>query len=320
MCNCKEESKCGNCTNYRYDSFHNEEYCNKTGKLTHHSYICNDYENEEEVERRKLKQRYLFRKHNWMPDYLVQKPARVVHCKKEDYDVYIGRGKCPKTGKYSIWGNPFIIGKDGIIKHVFEKRGYQILEKGTNISPAWVPNRLELAASLSYTGDPEIYLLTGTGKVIRRLTENRGIDVSPSWAPDGRQFAFVSKRSGTPQIYIQDLASGDTRRLTYEGKNNTQPSWSPRGDKIAYTAIEDGQINIRVIGVDGSGLRQLTINAGDNESPAWSPDGSLLVFSSTREGPSRIYVMNAFGTDQRRLLSLPGKQSEPKWSARLGNL
>lgn len=31
--------------------------------------------------------------------------SRVVHCKKEPYDVYIGRG--------SIWGNPFVIGKDG---------------------------------------------------------------------------------------------------------------------------------------------------------------------------------------------------------------
>jgi len=209
---------------------------------------------------------------------------------------------------------------DLYIKHTTEKRGHQVLKKGTSISPAWVPNRLELAASLSHTGDPEIYLLTGTGKVIRRLTENRGIDVSPSWSPDGRRFAFVSKRSGTPQIYIKDTASGESRRLTYEGKNNTQPSWSPRGDKIAYTAIEKGQINIRVIGVDGSGLRQLTINSGDNESPSWSPDGSLLVFSSTREGPSRIYVMNAFGTDQRRLLTLPGKQSEPQWSSRLGNL
>lgn len=33
----------------------------------------------------------------------------VVHCKKHEYDVYIGRGKCPKTGKTSKWGNPFTI-------------------------------------------------------------------------------------------------------------------------------------------------------------------------------------------------------------------
>ena len=37
----------------------------------------------------------------------------VVHCKKEKYDVYIGRA-VPRSGlKASIWGNPFAIGKDG---------------------------------------------------------------------------------------------------------------------------------------------------------------------------------------------------------------
>lgn len=31
----------------------------------------------------------------------------VVHCMKETYDIYIGRGRCPKTGAYGKWGNPF---------------------------------------------------------------------------------------------------------------------------------------------------------------------------------------------------------------------
>ena len=38
---------------------------------------------------------------------------RVVHNKKEPYDVYIGRG--------SKWGNRFIIGKDGTREEVIEK-------------------------------------------------------------------------------------------------------------------------------------------------------------------------------------------------------
>ena len=37
----------------------------------------------------------------------------VVHCKKEPFDVYIGRG--------SKWGNPFVIGKDGTRTEVIEK-------------------------------------------------------------------------------------------------------------------------------------------------------------------------------------------------------
>ena len=39
--------------------------------------------------------------------------ARAVHCKKEAYDIYIGRP--------SKWGNPFVIGKDGSREDVVEK-------------------------------------------------------------------------------------------------------------------------------------------------------------------------------------------------------
>lgn len=39
--------------------------------------------------------------------------SRVVHCKREPYDVYIGRP--------SKWGNPFSIGKDGTREQVIEK-------------------------------------------------------------------------------------------------------------------------------------------------------------------------------------------------------
>lgn len=38
---------------------------------------------------------------------------KVVHCKKEPYDVYIGRP--------SKWGNPFQIGRDGTREEVLEK-------------------------------------------------------------------------------------------------------------------------------------------------------------------------------------------------------
>ena len=200
------------------------------------------------------------------------------------------------------------------IKNIKEKRGTVVAKPGVNITPAWVPGQFSLAATLSFTGDPEIYMLTGTGKIIKRLTHMWGIDVSPTFSPDGKQMAFVSKRSGTPQIYIMNLDTGIARRLTFEGQYNTTPSWSPRGDKIAYSSLNNGQFDVYVIDISGQNLRGLTENAGDNESPTWSPDGSLIAFSSNREGKSRIYVMTAYGTEQRRLLKLPGEQTNPKWS------
>ena len=203
---------------------------------------------------------------------------------------------------------------DLFIKNLAEIQEISIANKGINITPAWVPGKFELAATLSFSGDQEIYLLTGSGKIIKRLTNMQGSDISPAWSPAGKKLAFVSNRSGNPQIYIQNMDSGKVRRLTYEGNYNTQPSWSPQGDKIAYASFGDNHHNIFVIDVEGRQPIQLTYESGDNEAPSWSPDGSLIVFSSTREGPSRLYVMTASGTDQRRLLVLNGEQTNPKWS------
>lgn len=208
---------------------------------------------------------------------------------------------------------------DLYIQNLRENRGTVVSKKGINIAPAWVPNGTDLAATLSFSGDQEIYLLSRQGQVIRKLTDHWGIDTSPTWAPDGKRFAFVSSRSGTPQIYIKEVETGRVERLTYQGRYNTQPSWSPRGDRIAYSAMERGEINIHVIDVETRTPVRLTYHSGKNESPTWSPDGSLIAFSTTREGGGeyRLYVMTAYGTDQRRLLDMPGEQTQPAWSPRI---
>ena len=206
-------------------------------------------------------------------------------------------------------GNP-----DLYIRDLKQGQEIKVSKPGINSTPAWAPGKFEMAATMSFSGDSEIYLLTGAGKIIKRLTQSHGIDTTPSWSPDGKKIAFESARSGNAQIYIKDLVSGTVRRLTYEGTKNTQPSWSPRGDKIAYTSEMSGGNNIFVIGLDGQDPVQLTYDSGNNEAATWSPDGSLIAFSSNREGPSRIYVMTAYGTDQRRLLVLAGEQTKPKWS------
>ncbi len=210
---------------------------------------------------------------------------------------------------------------DIYIKNLKENRGTVINHKGMNISPDWMPGQLKLAAALSFSGSQEIYLLTRTGEIIKKISQSYGINVSPRFSPDGTKIAFTSNRGGTPQIYVKDLSSGDERRVTFQGKYNTSPAWSPDGSRIAYVGIEKNQIDLFVIklGADldaGIGVPiQLTRNQGDNEDSTWSPDGSLIAFSSTREGGvAKIFVMTAAGTDQRRLFSFGGKQTQPCWS------
>lgn len=54
--------------------------------------------------------------------------TKVVHCKKEPFDIYIGRP--------SKWGNPFAIGPDGTRTEAIEK--YR----------QWLPSQPELMAAL----------------------------------------------------------------------------------------------------------------------------------------------------------------------------
>ena len=46
--------------------------------------------------------------------------TRIVHCKKENFDIYIGRP--------SIWGNPFAVGRHGSREQVIEKYKEHVLQ------------------------------------------------------------------------------------------------------------------------------------------------------------------------------------------------
>lgn len=204
---------------------------------------------------------------------------------------------------------------DIYIKHLKGNRGAIVNYDGMNISPDWMPGQLKLAATLSFSGSQQIYLLTKKGEIIKRVTKSWGVNVSPKFSPDGKRILFTSSKGGNPQIYLQELESGEVRRLTFQGRYNTSSAWSPDGKKIAYVGIEKNKINIFVMDLESGNPVQLTMNQRDNEDPTWSPDGSLIAFKSNREGgKSRVFVMTAAGTDQRRLLTLKGQQSQPHWS------
>lgn len=48
-----------------------------------------------------------------LDNYEIGEFMKVVHCKKEQFDIYIGRP--------TKWGNPFSIGKDGTREEVIKK-------------------------------------------------------------------------------------------------------------------------------------------------------------------------------------------------------
>ncbi len=190
--------------------------------------------------------------------------------------------------------------------------------KGVNYSPAWSPYGKYIIITMSNDETPDLYKLSLTGQILKRLTKANGINVSPSFSPDGKKIAFVSDRTGEPQIYTMNLRTGRTTRITYDGFENTTPSWSPDGKWIAFTARTDNGYQISKIAAEGRAKPiQLTNYWGSHESPKWSPDSRQISFTRTRNGVSKICTITSDGQWLRELFTLQGNQTNGNWSGRL---
>jgi TolB protein len=180
------------------------------------------------------------------------------------------------------------------------------------ISPAYSATG-ELAVSLDFKGNPDIYLLDGEGKVRSTLVENWAIDISPTFDAKGEKMAFVSSRFGNPHIFLLNRSTGEVRRITYEGKYNTAPSMSPDGKHIAFSRMLPEGHRIFVTEVATGRETQITFGPGNDESPAFATDGYFLAFSSNRNGVKRIYLTNRFGEDPRMVPTGSGEATSPAW-------
>jgi TolB protein len=190
--------------------------------------------------------------------------------------------------------------------------------RGTSSSPAWSPDGSKIIFMSSMQGDPELFLIDGSGGNPRRITYSAGIDTSPAWNPKtGQQVAFVSDRSGVPQIYLMNADGSNVEKLSLPDMGYVvDPAWSPNGQLLAFSwRRPEGNYDIYVIDAATRQLVELTRDAGRNERPSWAPDGRHIVFESTRTRTRQIWTMLADGS-QAQQLTFEGENESPNWSLR----
>lgn len=185
--------------------------------------------------------------------------------------------------------------------------------QGINSGAAFSPDSKRLALTMSFPGNPEIFLMDPNSKVVQRITNSFGLDVDPAWSPDGKSLAFVSDRSGRPMVYKMDASGANIQRLTYAGHYNATPTWSPQGNKIAFAGWDAGKFDIFIMNPDGTSMERLTKNMGNNEDPDFAPDGYFIIYSSNRKGKKNLYITNIDNTIHRQITSDFGNCEAPKW-------
>ncbi|MEW6203521.1 MAG: hypothetical protein AB1546_16220 [bacterium] len=125
--------------------------------------------------------------------------------------------------------------------------------------PVWSPEKDRIAFVGRYEANlSQIYILSGSGKKLTRISDNVYEEFPPNWSPDGKHLvysAYVPSRN--PEIFISSEDGTEKRRLTVNKSVDMSPIFSPDGQKILFIRRERGRDDLYLMDVHGDGQQKL---------------------------------------------------------------
>jgi tricorn protease len=142
----------------------------------------------------------------------------------------------------------------------------------------------------TYAGD--LYTVSSSGGVARKITSDIGTELFPRFSPDGKWIAFTGQYDGNSEVYLIPSEGGIPKRLTYTatldrddvsdrmGPNNIVMTWKDN-KTIVYRSrqieFNDFKGELFYASVDGGIPVQLPVPRGG--WPSFSPDGKKMAYN-----------------------------------------
>ena len=187
-----------------------------------------------------------------------------------------------------------------------------VSKAGINGAPSWSPDGRRLAVTLSFEGNPDIYVLNVDNGQTRRITQSPAIDTEAVWADDNT-LIFTSDRSGGPQLYEVSASGGRATRITFEGNYNASATVSSDGQNIAF--VHGSEIGYQIGALDReSGLFQTLTDGTLDESPSFAPNGQMIIYATEKGGRGTLGAVSLDGSVIQSLSLDTGGVREPAWS------
>jgi TolB protein len=181
---------------------------------------------------------------------------------------------------------------------------------GINSAPAWSPDGSKLAFTLSYQGNPNIYIYNLNTHQLTQLTHDNAINTGATWSPDGQHIAFTSDRGGNPQIYQVSSSGGAAQRLTFSGKSNRRPEYSPDGQSLAMIQQSANGFRLALMDLKTGNIRILSDGPLD-DSPSFAPNGQVIIYDK-QVPKDELATVSTNGSGHTRLTQSVSVR-EPAW-------
>ena len=176
---------------------------------------------------------------------------------------------------------------------------------------------------LVFVAEDDLWLITDTGGIPRRLTANLGEVTRPLISNDGQKVAFIGREEGQPEVYVMPTLGGAASRLTYLSAASGIADW--QGDQIIFSSNAGTPFRrsyqLFSVSVDG-GLAE-PLPYGSAQTMAKGKNGGLVIGRFTadparwkryRGGTTGVLWIDFNGNGQfQRLVNLDGNLASPMW-------
>jgi tricorn protease len=186
----------------------------------------------------------------------------------------------------------------------------------------------------SYAGD--LWLVSTSGGVARRITTHPGLELFPKFSPDGKWIAFTGQYDGNFNVYIIPSEGGVPKQLTFApdvastpermGPNNMVINWFPDSKRILFLSRRDtfntwfGRLFS--VSIDGGLPERLPVPKGGLTS--FSPDGTKIAYNRifrnfrtwkryTGGMAQDIWIYDLKNVTAERVTDYPGTDTYPMW-------
>lgn len=143
----------------------------------------------------------------------------------------------------------------------------------------------------TYAGD--LYTVSTTGGIARRLTNHEGFEMFARFSPDGKQIAFTAQYDGNTEVYLMPSEGGIPKRLTFTatlgrddvsdrmGPNNIVMGWKHDNKNIVFRSRMNSfnafKGKLYIASIDGKLPEELPLPNGGFCS--FSPDDKKLAYN-----------------------------------------
>lgn len=140
--------------------------------------------------------------------------------------------------------------------------------------------------TIVFVCEDDLWTVSITGGVARRLTSNLGATGSPQLSPDGELLAFAGREEGPAEVYVMPALGGEAKRLTYQGSQASIVGWSSDGENILYSSGASSPFGAWIWSLSPEGGEPQRLPYGPANHVSYGSDGGVIIGRLTRE-PAR---------------------------------